>query len=71
MGFNSPSMRILINKICMALRGLLKPNIVLRVIKDKAATAVLSWNDRKFWILWKIDLPNIYLVRISTERKEL
>ena len=48
MGFNSPSMRILINKICMALRGLLKPNIVLRVIKDKAATAVLSWNDRKF-----------------------
>jgi hypothetical protein len=22
-----------------------------------AAAAVLSWKDKKFWILWKIDLP--------------
>ena len=59
------------NKICIAFKGLLNPKNVLSVISVRAATAVLSWNDRKFWILWKIDLPNIYLVRTSTERKEL
>lgn len=36
------------NRICMALSGLLIPNIVLRVIRDRAAQAVLSWKDRKF-----------------------
>ena len=54
---NIPSMRMLIKRICMALRGLLSPKNVLRVISVRAATAVLSWNDRKFWILWKIPLP--------------
>ena len=52
-----PSMRILINKICMALRGLLNPKKVLIVINVSAATAVLNWNDKKFWILWNIDFP--------------
>ena len=52
-----PSMRILINKICMALRGLLNPKKVLIVINMSAATAVLNWNDKKFWILWNIDFP--------------
>ena len=52
-----PSMRILINKICMALRGLLNPKKVLIVIRVRAATAVLNWNDKKFWILWNIDFP--------------
>ena len=41
----------------MALRGLLRPNIVLKVIRVNAAAAVLSWNDKKFWMLWKMDLP--------------
>ena len=50
-------MRILINKICMALRGLLNPKKVLIVIRVRAATAVLNWNDKKFWILWNIDFP--------------
>jgi hypothetical protein len=54
---DAPSIRILINKICMAFRGLLSPNIVLSVISVSAAAAVLSWNDKKFWMLWNIDLP--------------
>ena len=45
------------NRICIAFRGLLNPNSVLSVINVSAAAAVLSWNARKFWILWKIDLP--------------
>jgi len=44
-------MRILINKICIALSGLLRCSIVLSVISVNAAAAVLSWNERKFWIL--------------------
>ena len=53
----SPSMRMLMNRICIALSGLLSPNIVLSVISVSAAAAVLSWNDRKFWMLWNIDFP--------------
>ena len=45
------------NRICMAFRGLLSPKNVLRVISVSAAQAVLSWKDRKFWMLWKMDLP--------------
>ncbi len=44
-------------RICMALSGLLSPKNVLSVISVRAAQAVLSWKDRKFWILWKMDLP--------------
>ena len=54
---HSPSMRMLMNRICIALSGLLSPNIVLNVISVSAAAAVLSWKDRKFWMLWNIDLP--------------
>lgn len=54
---NSPSIRMLINKICMAFSGLLYPRNVLSVIKESAAAAVLSWKHKKFWILWKIDFP--------------
>ena len=43
-----PSMRILINRICMALRGLLNPKNVLIVMSERAAITVLSWNERKF-----------------------
>lgn len=39
------------NKICIAFKGLLNPNIVLNVMRVSAAAAVLSWNDKKFWIL--------------------
>jgi hypothetical protein len=56
--FDVPSMRMLMKRICIAFKGLLKPKKVLNVIKVKAATAVLSWNERKFWILWNIDFPN-------------
>ena len=45
------------NRICIALSGLLSPNIVLNVMSVSAAAAVLSWKDRKFWMLWNIDLP--------------
>jgi hypothetical protein len=45
------------NKICIAFNGLLSPKNVLSVISVSAATAVLSWNDKKFWMLWKMDLP--------------
>lgn len=45
---NIPSMRILMNNICMALSGLVSPNIVLKVINVSAAAAVLSWKARKF-----------------------
>ena len=50
-------MSMLINRICIAFKGLLSPNMVLKVISVKAAAAVLSWNDKKFWMLWNIDLP--------------
>jgi hypothetical protein len=48
---------MLMKRICIALRGLLSPRIVLNVIKVNAAAAVLSWNDKKFWMLWKMDFP--------------
>ena len=50
-------MRMLMNRICIAFKGLLSPNNVLRVMRVRAAHAVLSWNDRKFWMLWKMDFP--------------
>ena len=53
---------MLMNRICIAFNGLLKPKKVLSVIKVRAATAVLSWKARKFWMLWNIDLPGIPLV---------
>jgi hypothetical protein len=43
-----PSIRILMNRICIAFKGLLSPNIVLSVISVNAAAAVLNWKDRKF-----------------------
>ena len=43
-------MRMLMNRICIALRGLLSPKNVLSVMSVSAATAVLSWNERKFWM---------------------
>jgi len=54
---NAPSMRMLMNSICIALSGFVSPNNVLRVINVSAAAAVLSWKERKFWMLWNIDLP--------------
>ncbi len=57
-GKSSPSMRILINRICIAFNGLLSPSIVLSVISVSAAAAVLSWNERKFCMLWNIDFPD-------------
>lgn len=48
---DEPSIRMLINKICMALSGLLYPRNVLRVINESAAAAVLSWKHKKFWML--------------------
>ena len=45
---DEPSIRMLINKICMALSGLLYPRNVLRVINESAAAAVLSWKHKKF-----------------------
>jgi hypothetical protein len=41
----------------MALRGFDNLNAVLRVMRVRAATAVLNWNARKFWILWNMDFP--------------
>lgn len=46
-------------RICIAFSGLLSPKNVLSVMRVRAATAVLSWNDRKFWILWNIDFPTL------------
>ena len=48
---HEPSMRMLMKRICIAFRGLLRPKNVLSVIRVRAATAVLSWNERKFWML--------------------
>ena len=45
---DAPSIRMLINRICIAFRGLLRPKNVLSVISVNAAMAVLSWKDRKF-----------------------
>jgi hypothetical protein len=47
------------NRICMAFSGLLRPNIVESVMRVSAAAAVLSWKERKFWILWNILFPEI------------
>ena len=56
------------NRICIALSGLLSPNIVLSVMSVSAAAAVLSWKDRKFWMLWNIDLPVSLPSEVSTQR---
>ena len=63
---NAPSIRILMKRICIALRGLLSPKNVLSVTKVNAAAAVLSWNDKKFWMLWKMDFPARSLVGSRT-----
>lgn len=44
-------MRMLMNKICIALRGLVIPKAVEMVMIERAATAVESWKTRKFWML--------------------
>ena len=43
-----PSMRILIQRICIAFKGLERPNVVDNATRDNAATEVESWNVRKF-----------------------
>ena len=48
---NLPSIRMLINRICIGFKGLSSPSIVLTVISVNAAAAVLSWKDKKFWML--------------------
>lgn len=48
---------MLINRICIAFRGFGNRKKVLSVMSVRAATAVLSWKDKKFWMLWKMDLP--------------
>jgi len=53
----APSIRMLINKICIAFNGFGNRKKVLSVMSVSAATAVLSWKDKKFWMLWKMDLP--------------
>lgn len=52
-------MMMLMKRICIAFRGLLIPRTVVSDISARAETAVLSWNARKCWILWKIVLPVI------------
>jgi hypothetical protein len=54
-----PSISMLMNRICMAFNGLLRPNIVLREMSARADTAVLSWKARKCWMLWKIVFPAV------------
>jgi len=41
----------------MAFNGLLRPSSVLTVISVRAAPAVLSWKDKKFWMFWNMDFP--------------
>ncbi len=43
-----PSMRILIQRICIAFSGLGRPRVVARATRERAATDVDSWNVRKF-----------------------
>ena len=62
-------MRMLMNRICIALRGLLRPKKVLSVIRVSAAIAVLSWNERKFCILWNIDFPGKNDIQRTTWKK--
>jgi hypothetical protein len=38
-------------RICIGFSGSLSPNAVHSVISVSAATAVLSWKERKFWML--------------------
>jgi hypothetical protein len=52
-----PSIRMLMNRICIALSGFDSPSSVLSVMRVSAAAAVLSWNERKFWMLWKMLFP--------------
>ena len=44
-------MCLLIHKICIALSGFLNPKNVLKSTKLNAATLVLSWKVKKFWLL--------------------
>jgi hypothetical protein len=56
-GISPPSIRMLMNRICIALSGFDSPSSVLSVMRVSAAAAVLSWNERKFWMLWKMLFP--------------
>lgn len=49
-----PSMMTLMKRICIALSGFGSPSAVERVMRDRAATAVESWKQRKFWMLTKM-----------------
>jgi hypothetical protein len=63
---------MLMNRICIALRGLLSLKTVLSVIKLRAATAVLSWKEMKFWMLWKMDFPrNESVLSLMKEAKQV
>lgn len=44
-------MRMLIQRICIAFKGLASPKVVDSVTRDSAATLVLSWKRRKLRIL--------------------
>lgn len=49
-----PSMMTLMKRICIALSGFGSPSAVDRVMRERAATAVESWKQRKFWMLTKM-----------------
>jgi len=42
---------VLIQRICIGLRGDLKPKHVQMRTSEREAALVLSWNVRKFWML--------------------
>src|SRR6266702_980363 len=68
----SLSIKMLMQRIHIALSGLLSPNIVLSVMTVSAAAAVLSWKDRKFfWMLWNINFPATPFRNNGAERRRI
>lgn len=57
------------NKICIAFRGLLRPNIVLSEMRARAETAVDSWKARNCWMLWKMVFPKKRTVRFVVSKE--
>lgn len=54
----------LIQRICIAFNGVLKPRHVQTSTSDRLAALVLSWNVRKFWMLLKMPFPSSMACRI-------
>ena len=62
-----PSHMMFIQSICMGFMGFWRPRNVASATNANADKLVLSWKQRKFWMLWNMFLPSSMASNIESK----